>query len=183
MALIHLVRHGRASAGWATDPDPGLDELGQNQAESVAELLGGMGPLQVLSSPLLRCRETAAAFAGPRHLDVTVVDAVKEIPSPEGYSMDTRVDWLREAMTGEWASLGDRYTRYRDGAVAYVRAVDVATVVFSHFVVINAVIGACLDDDRLVIRHLDNCSLTTVSNDHGQLRLVTGGVEADTLIR
>ena len=183
MALIHLVRHGRASAGWATDPDPGLDELGQHQAESVAEMLGGMGPLRVVSSPLRRCRETAAAFAGPRQLDVTVVDAVKEIPSPEGYSMDTRVEWLREAMAGEWAPLGERYTSYRDGVVAYALTLDVPTVVFSHFVAINAVIGACLDDDRLVIRHLDNCSITIVSNDRGRLRLVTGGAEADTLIR
>ena len=183
MPLVHLVRHGRASAGWATDPDPGLDELGRQQAEGVAETLHGMGPLEAVSSPLRRCRDTAAAYCEPDRLHLSVVEAVREIPSPEGYSMENRVDWLRRAMTGDWTSLGERYISYRDAVVAYVRTVEIPTVVFSHFVAINAVIGACLDDDRLVIRQLDNCSLTTVSNESGRLRLVSGGAEADTLIR
>jgi hypothetical protein len=29
---LHLVRHGRAAAGWDTDPDPGLDDIGRRQA-------------------------------------------------------------------------------------------------------------------------------------------------------
>ena len=28
MTRVYLVRHGRAAAGWDTDPDPGLDALG-----------------------------------------------------------------------------------------------------------------------------------------------------------
>ena len=46
--------------------------------------------------------------------------------------------------------------------VAAVAALPADTVVFSHFVAINAVIGAALGDDRLVIRSLDNCSVTVV---------------------
>ena len=57
-------------------------------------------------------------------------------------------------------------------------------MVFSHFVAINVVIGACDGDDRLVIRHLDNCSITVVDVEtDGRLTLVEGGHEADTLIR
>ena len=29
MARVHLVRHGRAAAGWDVDPDPGLDAVGR----------------------------------------------------------------------------------------------------------------------------------------------------------
>ena len=46
--------------------------------------------------------------------------------------------------------------------VGYVAALGADTVVVSHFVAINAVIGACLGDDRLVIRSLDNTSVTVV---------------------
>ena len=53
----------------------------------------------------------------------------------------------------------------------------------SHFVAINAVIGACLGDDRLVIRSLDNTSVTVVETTAGGLVLVEAGHEADTLIR
>ena len=36
MTRLYLVRHGRAAAGWDTDPDPGLDEIGRGQAQAVA---------------------------------------------------------------------------------------------------------------------------------------------------
>jgi broad specificity phosphatase PhoE len=97
--------------------------------------------------------------------------------------MGDRVEWLRAAMRGTWTELGERYTSFRDGVVAAVAACPHDTVVFSHFVAINAVIGACVDDERLVIRSLDNCSVTTVAIDERGVRLVEGGHEADTLIR
>ena len=53
----------------------------------------------------------------------------------------------------------------------------------SHFIAINVAIGAALGDDRLVIRSLDNCSVTVIEVTDGALRLVEGGHEADTLIR
>ena len=62
-------------------------------------------------------------------------------------------------------------------------AAAVDTVVFSHFIAINVLIGAALGDDRLVIRSLDNCSVTVVDIVDGVVTLVEGGHEADTLIR
>ena len=56
-------------------------------------------------------------------------------------------------------------------------------MVVSHFVAINAVIGAAIGDDRLVVLHLDNASRTVVDVDGGRFTLVEGGAEADTLIR
>ena len=97
--------------------------------------------------------------------------------------MRDRVTWLRLAMQGTWTDLGDRYTAFRDGVAAALRAFDVDTVVFSHFVAINAAIGAATGDDRLVIRSLDNCSVTVIDVVDGRLHLVEGGHEADTLIR
>jgi broad specificity phosphatase PhoE len=57
------------------------------------------------------------------------------------------------------------------------------TVVFSHFVAINAVIGVALGDDRLVIHSLDNASVTVLDVADGHFTLVETGREADTLIR
>ena len=99
--------------------------------------------------------------------------------------MADRVTWLRTAMAGTWADLGSRYTQYRDGVVEAVLGSTGDTVVFSHFVAINAVIGHCLGDDRLVIDRLDNTSVTTVEIEPvtRTARLVARGREADTLIR
>jgi broad specificity phosphatase PhoE len=185
VSRVHLVRHGRAAAGWDIDVDPGLDDLGTAQAVKVGERLRPLGPLAVVSSPLRRCRETAAPLAAAWGAAVRIEQAVAEIPSPEGVAMADRVEWLRGAMSGTWGDLGSRYTAFRDGVVAAVVAMAAGsgTVVFSHFVAINAVIGAAVGDDRLVIRSLDNCSVTVIEVVGGRLQLVEGGHEADTLIR
>lgn len=183
MTRLYLVRHGRAAGGWDDDPDPSLDELGRLQASRLAARLASLGPMPVWSSPLRRCRETAAELASRWGAEVLIQPAVTEIPSPDGVPMGRRVAWLRGAMAGTWGALGDRYTAYRDAVVATVAAADTETVVFSHFVAINAVIGAATGDDRLLIRSLDNCSVTVVDVAGGALSLVEGGAEADTLIR
>ena len=183
MTRLYLVRHGRAAAGWNTDPDPGLDDVGERQARAVAERLAPVGRLFIESSPLRRCQETAAPLAAAWKRPVSIEPRIAEIPSPEGVAMEDRVDWLRAAMRGTWADLGVRYTAFRDGVAAALRSRTDDAVLFSHFVAINAAIGAATGDDRLVIRSLDNCSVTVVDVIDGELRLVEGGHEADTLIR
>lgn len=183
MPRLYLVRHGRASAGWNVDPDPGLDDLGRQQAERMADQLQSLGPLALVSSPLLRCQETAAVLGARWIVRAIVEPRIAEIPSPPGVPMAERVDWLRVAMSGSWAELGKRYTDFRDGVAAYLGSLSHDTVIASHFIAINAAIGSACGDDRVVIRRLDNCSITVIEVDNGGLRLLEGGHEADTLIR
>jgi broad specificity phosphatase PhoE len=183
MTRLYLVRHGRAAAGWNTDPDPGLDEFGIVQAADVAQRLAPLGPLTILTSPLLPCRQTAAPLAEVWQIDAYVEPNVAEIPSPEGVLMADRVDWLRVAMAGNWRDLEPRYVTFRDQVVNFLLGLATDSVVFSHFIAINAAIGAALGDDRLVVRSLDNCSVTVIDAIGGALQLVESGHEADTLIR
>lgn len=183
---LYLVRHGRAAAGWDTDPDPGLDELGREQAKMVAARLRPLGPMAVVCSPLLRCQQTAAVVAAQWDVVPRIEPGVAEIPSPEGVPMTERVEWLRVAMAGTWTQLGPRYIAFRDGvmtALSQIANTGADTVVASHFIAINAAIGAILGDDRLLIRSLDNCSVTIVEVKRGLFQLVETGEEADTLIR
>lgn len=183
MTRLYLVRHGRAAAGWNTDPDPGLDAVGRQQAAEMTARLAPLGPLQLVTSPLLRCQETASGLAAAWGVEPRIDPGVAEIPSPEGVAMADRVEWLRIAMAGTWSAMGPRYTAFRDGVAATLAALAADTVVTSHFIAINAAIGAAIGDDRMVIRSLDNCSVTVVDVVDGALELVEGGHEADTLIR
>ncbi|MCU1400887.1 MAG: Phosphoglycerate mutase, partial [Acidimicrobiales bacterium] len=97
--------------------------------------------------------------------------------------MGERVDWLRGAMSGTWTALGPRYAAFRDGVAECLLSLQHDTVVASHFVAINAAIGVAVGDDAVVIRSLDNCSITVVDVVDGRLHLVEAGHEADTLIR
>lgn len=188
MPRVHLVRHGRAAAGWDTDPNPPLDELGKQQALEVAKHFSAGPTMQIISSPLLRCQQTAFPLATLWNADVGIEPAVAEIPSPSGYDLSNRVGWLRNAMAGTWSELakdsGETYARYRDSVVDAVAQLPTDTVVFSHFIAINVIVGHALGDDAMVIAHLDNCSVTVVDVEpDGTITIVEMGREADTLIR
>jgi broad specificity phosphatase PhoE len=69
--MLLLVRHGRTgeNAGGLLlgRADPALDEVGRRQAAAIASALPGVS--RVVSSPLGRARETAAAFGLPVEVD------------------------------------------------------------------------------------------------------------------
>ncbi|MFV0408106.1 MAG: MSMEG_4193 family putative phosphomutase [Propioniciclava sp.] len=66
MAIVVLLRHGRTSANASgilagRAPRVGLDARGRCQARDAADRLAGVELTRVVSSPLLRCRQTARA--------------------------------------------------------------------------------------------------------------------------
>ncbi|WP_329623787.1 bifunctional RNase H/acid phosphatase [Streptomyces sp. NBC_01255] len=84
-ATFVLLRHGetaltpekRFSGSGGTDPE--LSAAGLRQAEAVAEALAARGTIQeIVSSPLTRCRQTAAAVAARLGLDVQVDRGLRE---------------------------------------------------------------------------------------------------------
>src|ERR1700709_376304 len=113
MPRIYLVRHGKAAAGFGEDMDPGLDDLGRQQAEDVAEKLKGLGPYPIISSPLKRTQETAAPLARLWHAAPVIEVCVAEIPSPKGMSLEERVVWLRQFMAGSWLDAPPELARWR----------------------------------------------------------------------
>jgi broad specificity phosphatase PhoE len=184
MPRVTLVRHGQAAAGWGDDLDPGLSGIGEAQARAAAIALEPIGPQPIIASPLRRCRETAAALAARWHVEPAVDDRVGEIVSPADQSgLAARSEWLRTAMQGTWSALGPEHHAWRDAVVERVLACDEDTVIHSHFVAINAVVGAALGDDRLVCFAPDNCSWTVVDVDGRQLRVVELGAQAATEVR
>lgn len=84
MTTVLLVRHGRSTAntagllaGWT--PGVHLDEDGRAQAAALAERLQPVPLAAVVSSPLERCRETAAALTeGRGSLEVSTDDRLGE---------------------------------------------------------------------------------------------------------
>jgi broad specificity phosphatase PhoE len=178
MAKIYMVRHGRAEAGFGESMDPGLDALGRSQAEEVAEKLASLGPLPILSSPLRRTRETAAPLGKLWNVEPVIEKAVAEIPSPWGMTLDARVAWLRTLMAGSWRDASRDLAEWREDCVACVTEISRDTVIFSHYVAINVIVGAATGDHRVVVFSPDNCSVTVLETDGSTLRLIEKGNEA-----
>jgi len=182
-ARVYMIRHGAAASAWSqpgSAPDPGLDDLGRTQAESAcAELLGlADAPRLVVTSPLQRCRDTAAPFAKALGVAPVVEPRVAEIPTPRDLAHEARGAWLRAAFGADWSTIaGDAdYVAWRDGVGAAVAARPGAAI-FSHFVAINAAVSAATGDPRVLSFEPDNGSITVFETDGARLRLVARGRE------
>ncbi|MCX4786351.1 bifunctional RNase H/acid phosphatase [Streptomyces sp. NBC_01221] len=84
-ATFVLLRHGetaltpekRFSGSGGSDPE--LSATGRDQAERIARSLAARGTIEeIVSSPLRRCRETAAAVAARLGLEVRIEDGLRE---------------------------------------------------------------------------------------------------------
>jgi probable phosphoglycerate mutase len=82
--VIVFARHGETAPNreglvLGRASDPGLTDEGRRQADRLAVLLGKEEPVAVLTSPLLRARETAGAIAGACGLEAEVDERLVEI--------------------------------------------------------------------------------------------------------
>jgi broad specificity phosphatase PhoE len=182
MARLYFVRHGRAAATFTEDYDPGLDEMGRRQAIAAADRLESLGPLPIISSPLKRCHETSAPLSQRWDAAPTIAQEVAELPSPMK-DLQERGAWIRNLMQGTWRDADSAVLDlWRKSVIDRVKAIDQDTVVFSHFVAINVIVGHIMDDDAVVVFAPDNCSVTVLETDGEQLSLIEKGSEADTAV-
>ena len=181
MTKIYLVRHGRAASGWGLEKDPGLDDLGRSQAQAAAGILSPLGPLPILSSPMARARETAVPLAALWDMETVIEKRVGEIGFPSETPAD-RVSWLKHIMADRWPNLDPDLQHWRREIIAALSAIETDSVVFTHFIAINAAVGHAVADDRVVSFRPDNASITVLESDGNRLCLVSRGEEAATRV-
>lgn len=183
MPTVHLVRHGRAAAGYDSHRDPGLDAVGRAQAERAAETLAGAldASTPIYSSPLARARETSAPLARRWGVEPIIEPRVAEIPAPTAHLAE-RARWLRGVMGGGWADLPAQALAWRRDAIDCVLGFDRDVVVFCHFIVINVVVAAALGAQALIVFRPDNGSVTRIGTDGGELALLSQGRESQSRV-
>ncbi len=181
-ARVVLVRHGQPDGSWGRESDPGLDELGHDQASAVAELLAPLGPLPVIVSPLRRTRETAAPLAARWSIEPVVEPGVGELVAPSAPRPD-HATWLQSLVTGQGTDSPDVMDPFRDRVLSAIRTITTDSIVVSHFLAINAVVGAAMDDDRVMVFRPAHCSRTVVEITDGQIELLELGDEGSGVAR
>ena len=178
---VYLVRHGEAAASWETAVDPGLSVGGQQQAHALLETFATVRPLRLVSSPLLRAQETAAPLAAHWAAPVHIEDGVRELPSA-GVPLATRREWLSGVMRSRWPAVGEPLHQWRERAWQTLLACTEDTVFFTHFMVINALVGRALGDDRLVVYEPDYCAVTELRLSADTCEVVALGKARTTLV-
>lgn len=179
---IFLVRHGEAAASWGQHSDPGLSELGQQQAEVVASVLDGRlaDSVQLVSSPLARAQETAAPLARTLGLTPEINDVFREIPSP--VPLAERQGWLRGFMGQQWHEQPDELHTWRRNMLDAVQQFPQPVVVFTHFLVINTIVGEVQGKPETLVFYPDNGSVTHLRREGDALQLVALGEQMQTVI-
>jgi len=191
MTTLLLVRHGHTDAAGKrlTGRVPGvhLNELGRRQAERLVERLDGVRIDTIVSSPLERCRETAAPLAKARRRAVDVGRAWIEV----GYGEWTgrSISQLRRTKLWRRVMFAPSNVRFPGGESLLEvqgRAVDATldiaarhargtVVVVSHADVIRLLVAhlAGMHVDHLQRLSIDTASITAVSISDGFPRLLT----------
>lgn len=182
MTAIWLVRHGEAAAGWGESPDPGLSELGWQQAHGVADQLAARvtPDVALLSSPLTRTVETAAPLAERLGVTVAIAPVFREVQAP--VPLGQRQHWLRQFMTETWDDQPDSQWLWRQGIIDALLALEQPTVIFTHFLVINAVLAHLSGAKPTVQAWPANGSVHELRRSGDTLALVQLGAQMDSVV-
>jgi broad specificity phosphatase PhoE len=144
--------------------------------------LAPIGPCPVVVSPMRRTLETAAPLAATWQVEPRVEPGVGELGAPSDLGTDHQ-EWLRSLMAGRGAEYAEVIGPFRDRVLGAIRALREDSVVVTHFLAINAVVGAATGDDRVVCFAPGHCSRTVVELDGSALRVVELGRSGDGTAR
>ena len=184
MIKIYLIRHGEAIDGW-TSLDPGLSKLGKKQAEDLRSSLKKKlnDKTDIISSPLLRCQETANISVSDSKKKIVFDDIFRELPSPIK-DLNKRVTWLKRVLPLNWEELEEDtesklsnidYYLWRKKIINKIISFKNETVIFTHFVVINYVIGKITNSNKVINFYPDNCSITEIGIENNRMELIKLG--------
>lgn len=181
MTRLFLIRHGEPEAAWGGDAhDPGLSPGGREQARAAAEALVRLGQLDIVSSPMARCAETAAEFCTLVGRAARIEPRVSEVVAPDGVT-DRRA-WLREnfpwdqgVARRQWREVDPALRTWRDSVVDCVLSLKQDTAVFSHFIAINALASVAMQSEDTIVCVPGYASITEFESRDGVLRLVRQG--------
>jgi broad specificity phosphatase PhoE len=185
MARLYLVRHAKAAARFDEDPDPGLSEEGKEAAVELALEMESLGPMPIYTSPMERARETALPLANRWGVVPEVSAAFSEIPTPNEIAekgVAARGPWLQQLAGQKFPVQPPIIRAWREGLIGMLKSCRSDTIVFTHFMVINAALGAATSDDRVVVSQPDYCSCTVVESSSRGLSLISRGLEASTKV-
>ena len=183
MSRLLLIRHGAPQAAWGgAGDDPGLSDLGHAQALEAAHALRAYGGIEVISSPMRRCLETAAPFGAWRGRAPRIEARVSEIVADEGVDdraawLQARFPWRDRANPRLWPSLEPRLHVWRADVLEAVSTIQEDAAVFTHFISINVIVGAAMGRGETIVCIPGHASITELEVREGRLTLVRLGAE------
>lgn len=179
---IILIRHAEAAASWGTsNPDPGLSNIGKKQAKILRKHLTNVDGFKVISSPMARALQTCQIALDIPLKNIQINATFSEIPSSNINTEDKSL-WLQKISQASVRNLPNNLQNWFERIIEALEHITEDTIIFSHFMVINAVISYITKQDKLVTTFPDYTSLTKIENADGSLKLTSFGTDKKTHI-
>jgi len=175
MTDIWLVRHGEAAASFDQDTDPPLSDLGREQVMRSVACLSQCVPddAQLLTSPKLRAIQTGDPFAALRERPLDIDHRFIELPSPG--ALTERKEWIQRVLTGRWSELPESVHSWQSDILQAIQGLQVPTVIFSHFLVINTVAAHMSGEDEVLQCLPANASVHHLRVEEGSWQWIARG--------
>ena len=159
--IVYFVRHGQSADNVAPrfqSPDSPLNEVGQKQAESVAERVGKLSFEALIASPFRRAKETAEAIAKTTGKEPEYSELFTERVKPTNINGKAYEDEQANTLWREWEkslytpdmriedgeNFGDLVAR-ADKALAYLSArPEKSLVVVTHGYFLRTIVARVL---------------------------------------
>ena len=185
MSEINLifVRHGEASETWGKHSDPSLSKAGISQSHKLISNLS----LQLLedfifiSSPKSRAQMTAAPLIKKYKKSLLIDSIFSEIPSSKVIASEKK-EWLKKIMTMNVDVLPQDVAEWRDSIISRTLSFSDNTIIFSHFMVINAVVSGLMNRSEIMYFYPGYTSITKITLQNNRAMSISLGDEKKTLI-
>ena len=179
---IILIRHGEASAGWTSHPDPGLSKKGCLQAKNARKaLINQISCYQLCSSPKKRAIETMEIINPEKRYPVKIDSHFTEIPS-KNIDADQKNDWLINIFNTPIDGLPDSVKEWRNNLINWLENAEGNFIITTHFMVINVLISSILNNNVISYFHPDYASRTEIFLKNGNLEQIILGDNKKTVI-
>ena len=173
MSEINLlfVRHGQASASWENHLDPGLSEIGKDQAKNLTsnKKLPNLSNYDFLSSPKLRAIETSKPLAEKYKKEVVIDESFIEIPS-SNIELKKKQEWLKNIIEMKKKDLPMFIQQWQKNIFLNISNIKKDTIIFTHFMVINSVVSDFVKADSIMHFFPDYTSITKVVLENGYIK-------------
>ena len=168
---VIFIRHAEASNSWGNHPDPGLSDNGKNQSKELInhpELIE-LDDYSFISSPKLRAIETAKPLAEKFKKELIIENIFTEIPSLN-IEPDKKQEWLKNILQMNKNDLPENITKWKDNIISKTKAFSQDSVVFTHFIVINALLSELNSETKLLYFYPDYTSIVKITIEDGEFR-------------
>ena len=165
MSQIELIfiRHGEASDAWNNHPDPGLSKTGISQSNDLLNNkdLEFLEKYSFISSPKLRAIETARPLAKKFNKKLKIDNDFIEIPS-KNIDLNDRQEWIQEIIKTNKKDLPDYVKLWSKNIYKKTISFKNNSIIFTHFMVINALISEITSSETLLYFHPGYTSIVKI---------------------